>query len=87
MSRVLLIFMFIVVGCLATTPAVSAQNQSGASMHKGQKIRDKIQNLGNGEQTKIKVTLNSGSVFQGHVGQSMQAGFVVVDRGRIRGYP
>lgn len=58
---------------------VSAQVGPTKEEKKTQRIKEKIRSLGTGEKVKIKVKLYNKTTYQGHVGQSDEDSFSVVD--------
>lgn len=59
--------------------SVQAQNNQIKNQRKSEKIKQKIRDLGTGENVKIKVELSDHSIYKGYLNKADDEGFVIVD--------
>ena len=74
------IWVLVSVFCLTIASPVSAQQAKTKQEKKTEKIREKIQKLGVGENVKIKVELHNDTTYQGYLSQVNDENFLVVDK-------
>ena len=80
MSKLISLFLIAAIVGYASQISLHAQSKPTKQEEKAAKVKEKIKKFGTGEKAYVKVTLYSGTTYQGNVSESSEDGFVVVDK-------